>query len=38
VAACAQRERQREEREQVAGGADRDDDEVLRFDADLLLE
>jgi hypothetical protein len=38
VAACAQPERQREEREQVAGRADGDDDEVLRFDGDLLLE
>jgi ATPase subunit of ABC transporter with duplicated ATPase domains len=38
VAACAQRKRQREERKQVAGRADRDDDEALRFDADLLLE
>jgi hypothetical protein len=38
MAACAQRERQREEGEQVAGRADRDDDEVLRFDAVLLLE
>jgi hypothetical protein len=38
VAAGAQRERQREEREQVAGRADRDDDVVLGFDAELLLE
>jgi hypothetical protein len=38
VAARTQRERQREEREQVAGRADRDDDVVLRFDAELLLE
>jgi hypothetical protein len=38
VAARAQRERQREEREQVAGRADRDDDVVLGFDAELLLE
>jgi hypothetical protein len=38
VAACAQRQRQREEREQVAGRADGDDDEVSGFDVDLLLE
>jgi hypothetical protein len=38
VAAGTQRERQREERDQVAGRADPDDDVVLRFDADLLLE
>jgi hypothetical protein len=38
VAARAQRECQREEREQVARRADRDDDVVLGFDADLLLE
>jgi len=38
VAARAQRKGQREEREQVAGRADRDDDEALGFDAELLLE
>jgi hypothetical protein len=38
LAARAQRERQREEREQVAGRADRDDDEVSGFDGKLLLE
>jgi hypothetical protein len=38
VAACAQPERQREERKQVAGRADGDDDEVNGFDAGLLAE
>jgi hypothetical protein len=37
VAACAQPERQREEREQVAGRADRDDDVVSGFDGASLL-
>jgi hypothetical protein len=38
VAARTQCERQREEREQVAGRTDRDDDEVSGFDGNLLLE
>jgi hypothetical protein len=38
VAACAQAQRQREEGEQVAGRADRDDDEVNGFDAGLLAK
>ncbi|EEF24977.1 conserved hypothetical protein, partial [Ricinus communis] len=38
VAARTQCERQREEREQVAGRADRDNDEVSGFDGNLLLE
>ncbi len=37
MAARAQRERQRQEGEQVAGRADRDDDEVDGFDASLLV-
>jgi hypothetical protein len=36
LAACAQFERQREEREQVAGRADRDDDVVGWVDGGLL--
>jgi hypothetical protein len=37
MAARAQRECQRQEGEQVAGRADRDDDEVDGFDAGLLV-